>query len=54
LSSGTNNLADIGAFVESYNETMGTNLLAENISYYDDILKGFTIRPEFIRAYIQK
>ena len=54
LSNGTNNLADIGAFVESYNETMGTNLLAKNVSYYDDILKGFTIRPEFIRAYIQK
>lgn len=54
LSNGTNNLADIGTFVESYNETMGTNLLAKNVSYYDDILKGFTIRPEFIRAYIQK
>jgi hypothetical protein len=43
LSKGTNNLSDIGAFVESYNETMGTNFTAGQVTYYDEVLKAFTI-----------
>lgn len=54
LSKGTNNLSDIGAFVESYNEVMGTNLTAGQVTYYDEVLKAFTIQPDFIRDYIEK
>lgn len=54
LSKGTNNLSDIGTFVESYNEVMGTNLTAGQVTYYDEVLKAFTIQPDFIREYIAK
>ena len=53
LSSGTNNLADLGSFVENYNQLLNKNLQIENVSYYDDILGAFTIRPEYIKEYIE-
>ena len=33
---------------------MGTNLTAGQVTYYDEVLKAFTIQPDFIREYIAK
>ena len=50
LSSGTNNLADISKIAKD----LDPNLTAQDIGYYDEILKAWTIDGNVVRQYVEK
>ena len=51
--SGTTSQADMSSFVTKYNKAMGTNLSQKNLFSYDDVLDSFTLKPEYLSAYIE-
>lgn len=51
--SGTTSQADMANFMTKYNKAMGTTLKSGELFGYDEILKAFTLKPEYIQAYVE-